>query len=653
MSFSANATLIEPPSKTNLVYSDSPVILYKYKLREPKLLTFIKNYFVFFALPKIKDFKEKEYAINVRFQKPVRWWCLTKTWNTFEELKHINLASEFEYLNDSNVDIANVKAIYFQLLTRDKTPVTAVPKKVGAKDLNNDCLFLAILQAFNYNDSHLNRNCKTPEGFKRKLNLGRKDKVPLSMFGDVEALFNIRLSMSGDAIYESNSTAKFHIYLHCKGEHVELRNPERDSLRPYINFEESKKVYSIYFDDEIHCYDGTTHKTVTDEDYNVIKNDFSNLLVKVDILEELEKAQKEYISTADGLKELTGGLVNLYKSSHYSMLAFDMFRKFTKYVPEPLPLSELEQTALAQFHGGLRYSKKGNYKNVYDYDVNKFYSFHLSSPNFLFPVCEPEYKTLNSDDFEVMFYNSYKFGLYKVILETNHVLFNYKVGKSCSGKQPLAALAAGKSQWLSHHDLKIAKMLGVSLKIDESGINFLNYDPKKCLSGFSVFKDYFDKCNEYVSKCKSNDVLKKSMKSLMASLWGSCCSKKKIVKRIPKSETIDLNEYHLNKVEFNENTTMVEVVKKNNVFKYNFARVCFITSFCRLKMVETVLECGLDNIAYINCDGFASLVEQSSLKVSDKMGDWKVKQYAKCVVNNSNSVIFTCQCGKVKKDCKC
>ena len=125
------------------------------------------------------------------------------------------------------------------------------------------------------------------------------------------------------------------------------------------------------------------------------------------------------------------------------------------------------------------------------------------------------------------------------------------------------------------------------------------------------------------------------------------------MKRIPKSETIDLNEYHLNKVEFNENTTMVEVVKKNNVFKYNFARVCFITSFCRLKMVETVLECGLDNIAYINCDGFASLVEQSSLKVSDKMGDWKVKQYAKCVVNNSNSVVFICQCGKVKKDCKC
>jgi hypothetical protein len=361
-------------------------------------------------------------------------------------------------------------------------------------------------------------------------------------------------------------------------------------------------------------------------------------LVKVDDLEELEKAQKDYISTAKGLKDLTGGLINKFKSSHDSMLSFDLFRKFTKYLPEPAPLSELEQTALAQFHGGLRYSKKGNYENVYDYDVNKFYSFHLSSPNFIFPVCEPEYKTLNSDEFEIMFYNSFKFGLYKIILDTNHELFNYKVGKS---------------QWLSHHDLKIAKMLGVVFKIDENGINFLNYDPKKCLSGFSVFKDYFDKCSEWVSQCKSKEELKKNMKSLMNSLWGSCCSKKKIVKRVPKTEKIDLSEYHLNKVEFNENTTMVEVVKKNNVFKYNFARVCFITSFCRLKMIETILECGLDNIVYINCDGFASLVEQPTLKVSENRGNWSVKKYANCVVNNSNSVVFTCACGKVKKDCKC
>jgi hypothetical protein len=185
-----------------------------------------------------------------------------------------------------------------------------------------------------------------------------------------------------------------------------------------------------------------------------------------------------------------------------------------------------------------------------------------------------------------MYYNSFKFGLYKVILKTNHALFNYKIDKS---------------QWLSHHDLKAAEMLGVNVKIDENGINFLNYDPKKCVSGFSVFKDYFDKCNEFVSKCKSN-----------------------------------------------------EVVKKNNVFKYNFARVCFITSFCRLKMLETILECGLDNIAYINTDGFASLIEQPSLKISENNGDWSMKKYSKCVVNNSNSVIFTCGvCGLIKKDCKC
>ena len=227
-------------------------------------------------------------------------------------------------------------------------------------------------------------------------------------------------------------------------------------------------------------------------------------------------------------------------------------------------------------------------------------------------------------EFLEMSNKSFKFGLYKVILKTNHALFNYKIGKSL---------------WLTHHDMKIAKMLKLEYSIDEDCINALIYDFKKCVNGYTAFKDYFDKCFEWLDKATPEQ--KKPMKNICNALWGAMCSKKKVMKRATTEEKIDLDDYHLDHIEFYPTTTVVKVVEKKNVFKYSWARVCFITAFGRYQMVKTLLECGadLDYLVYANTDGFISTKKQN-LPVSDKIGEWSEEFHEKCEIKNGNTVIF-------------
>jgi hypothetical protein len=626
MSFSSKTIQVGPPTKTNVMYNKKPVTVYKYKNMVLRNLTYIKNYVSLYAVRRIKDYKNKEFAVNILFTAPVRNWALSKNWMKFDELRDI--PQQFEYLNDSKVDITEARCEYFQILVRDAIePVADVIIKNVGDSKNNDCLYDAILQCFNYNTDHLHRNCKTPEGFKRKLNLARTAKVPIALYQDVEALFGIKIHQSGDYVYESNSKSNIHVYLHCKGSHVELRNPPEDVKRPHINYMESDKIYTVYFNDTISIYDGNVTKSISDEEYNKLKNNFSVILVKVDALEKLVTDRESYLKTATALKELTGGLINKFKSSYDSKLSFDLFRKCSKFMVEPEALSELEQIALDDsFHGGLRYLQKGEYENVFDYDINKFYSHWLSSSSFIFPISEPSYFKLTSLEFMCMADKSFKFGLYKVVLETNHKFFNYKIGKSA---------------WFTHHDLKIAKMLKLKFSIDETCINTLIYDVKNCVSGYKAFRDYFDKCSEWVENAETQGVPKKIVKSLMNSLWGSMCSKKKVVKRVSKDEVIELDNHHLNRIEFNEITTMLELVQKTDVFKFSWARVCFITSFCRYQMVKTILSFeNINDVVYVNTDGFISKINQPTLKISDKIGDWSCDSYKKCKVLNGNSVLF-------------
>jgi hypothetical protein len=195
--------------------------------------------------------------------------------------------------------------------------------------------------------------------------------------------------------------------------------------------------------------------------------------------------------------------------------------------------------------------------------------------------------------------------------------------------------------WVTHHDIRVAKMLNVKLHIDENCINALLYDNESRISGKKVFGDYFQKCSEWLTATKGNEKMTKSIKSVMNAVWGCMCSKKKVSKRVPNTELIELEHHHLNYLNRHKDFTEVKLVEKNNVFKYAWARVSLITSYARYKMVETLLSFdSLDDIVYVNTDGIISTKEQPTLKVSDKVGDWSLDFHKNCKVKNGNIVIF-------------
>lgn len=617
---------IEDAHKTNLVYRGQSIYVHKYRIEPLRLLEQIGRIAVMEIRQHVSDYKSKEFALNI-LGPDLNTWCLSQDWMIFEDIPYMTEVM-FDYLSDSKINLRELKVEYLQILVRDSSVSNQVVKVVG-DDVHNDCLYVAILKTFNFNKDHLPRNCTTPEGLKKKLKLARNDKIPISKYPEVEQLYGIRIHQSGDYLYESNSTAKLHVYLHCKGEHVEMKKPPRDSARPTINFSDEKsKVVSIHIAETITIYDGESTKVITEEEHKKLSSDFNNILVKIDNVEKLVEEYDNYKTTAKALIRLTDGLINKFKSPYDSKLSFDLFRKFSRFMAEPSKLSTLEQTAIdGSFHGGVRYSNKGVYQNVYLYDVNKYYSHWLSSSNFLFPIDEPIYQKLNAKEFELMSQTNIKFGLYKVILKSNHKLFNYKINKSI---------------WVTHHDLKVAKMLNVEYRIDENCINALLYEANTRVSGFTVFRDYFQKCGEWIEQADNFNVPKKSVKYVMNAVWGCMCAKKKVTKRVPIEEIIEIENHHLNHVEFNSNCTVVKLVDKKDVFKYNWARVSFITAYARYKMIETLLSFeSLDDIVYVNTDGFISLKEQPSLKVSDKMGDWSCKHYEGCEVKNGNTVSFS------------
>jgi len=58
-------------------------------------------------------------------------------------------------------------------------------------------------------------------------------------------------------------------------------------------------------------------------------------------------------------------------------------------------------------------------------------------------------------------------------------------------------------------------------------------------------------------------------------------------------------------------------------------------------MIKILLKCNIDDIVYINTDGFVSKSEIIELKISNNMGDFKIKQKGFCIVKNKSVVIWS------------
>ena len=109
------------------------------------------------------------------------------------------------------------------------------------------------------------------------------------------------------------------------------------------------------------------------------------MLLICDSEENLKTERSKFFMKADILIEETNGLINYYKNQYDSQMALYLFRSMSKTIAEPEDLDVIEHKILnTAYRGGIHYAEKGDYKNVYDYDMNQFYAYYMKQLNFIF-----------------------------------------------------------------------------------------------------------------------------------------------------------------------------------------------------------------------------------------------------------------------------
>lgn len=599
--------------------------LYKYSYDLGSFFTMEKiKKFVLAKVEKIKNYRQRKYFLNVKFNGVYSnsGWMLSNRMN-YDQIK--NIEEGFMYLVDSSVDVMHKKARYIIIL------VEGVIKKgqgMGEDDDNNDCLYDAIYQAHNFDRELLPAGIRTRGTFKKFLGLNRKDKVPFELLPKLEEKLKCSFTITGDEEYHSQVIQKYNITLKCKNEHVTLKsNNCTIKKRAIINPNPYKKdnIFTIFFDEEggIYCHDGKSTELISEEKYAELKNDYNNfMLLKCDTKESMEQERTDYFHKADKLLEASEGLINMYKSQHVGKIAFDLFQKKSKMATEPKPLHTTEHKILnGAFRGGLHFAQKGTYENCIDYDMNSMYPHYMTQLACLIPTEEPEFKMMTQSEFDGLAFLS--FGLYKVSFSNTHRLWTI----------------TNNSPWYTHYDIKIAQQLGMKVALFENQTNVLLYHPADCLRGNKIFKTFVEFCDNIGHK---DEELRAMVKPIRNSLWGFMGRKNVDMKRLKKTDSFDINDHYIESMVMGDNVCVVKTVEKTNVFKYSYCRFSvFFTGYCRFQIMNFILKSkNLADIVAINTDGFVSKTEQEHLVISDKIGDFKIKQKGNCTVTNSCDVKF-------------
>ena len=609
--------------QSNLNYGQTPVYIFKYDLNKLYTLSKIQKV-INLKINKIPNCQNKLYMINCKFigMNSNNGWMLTKTLSFLETKK---LEDAYNFIIDSFVRQEELKARYIEIYVRNKK----IESQRAGKDDKNDCIYNAILKSYNYKKDLLPSTIRSAKLLKKRLNIERTDKIPFDRIPEIEVLLKASITITGDYTYQSKFIQKYHINLKCKDEHIELVK-QKDSINTCMQFKPVTKdnIYTIYFKDtNVLLYDGITTQSITIDEYKLLQYDKKKLLVKVNNEEDLKVFRQNYFIKADTLIEQTNGFINYYKSQYDSKIAFYLFRNMSQSIPEPVQLDVLEHHILDDaFRGGIHYAQIGEYKNCFDYDMNSMYSYYMKQLNFIFPSTKPTYTTFTIDEFNnLKFYN---FGLYRVSFDLDE---NNKLHKLWT--------ITTKLSWYTQHDLNAAKELKIKINIEENVTNALLYHSKDCLRGNKTFETYIN----YIDNLEKKNVdSKKYLKPIRNALWGCLTEKNKKIHIVTQSETFDLSDYHLESIVDNENSTVIKTIDKHEIFKYSWARCgIFLTSYCRLHMIKILLKCNIDDIVYINTDGFVSKSEIVELKISNNMGDFKIKQKGFCIVKNKSVVIWS------------
>ena len=174
------------------------------------------------------------------------------------------------------------------------------------------------------------------------------------------------------------------------------------------------------------------------------------ILIKVAHKDDLVGDYNTFIEQADKLKELTDGLINMYKTGNDKATALYVFNHYTKHISGADFIKHIEGNFILRcYRGGLLYASPYT-GEAYLYDFKSKYPAIMSS-SMTFPYKEGTFQVLTKEDIQQWVDKKgeqyFKYGIYRAVV---------------SGNIHKALFKENTDNYYTHIDLETAHKEGVS-----------------------------------------------------------------------------------------------------------------------------------------------------------------------------------------------
>jgi hypothetical protein len=488
-------------------------------------------------------------------------------------------------------------------------------KKGGAIPFNdlNDCMFDSLKSAI---------CCKFPASwddpwkFKQRLGLNRKEMVGLEHIPQIEEVLKLNINVSGDHTYTSNNRFNTRsVSLILSNNHYYLDTDKRDKLfKARYSF---KKPIAFF-----RAVDGIVYCSSGDKDWTFINNgEFQDkkdyrFVKSRDMTKSVRDDYDDFCKDREVLLKESNGKIDMFKTPNPkdAVLLAISYQTMTMDT-EPLTKQESIWTKEAS-GGGIKYAKKGKYKNVKSVDQNGMYSYYLGESPFTFPVKQGEFMTVDNDyikDFAPV-------GVYRCIIEStdeeNDKFFTYN-----------------RYNKYTQNSINHAYELGFKVTMIQDGeANALIYGAKTRIQSKQLFNKLVQELQQLKKKTKIPFV-----KEMMSRLWGSLSENHKNV-LIVRDEEQNIDDADILSIQTNKNHLRVKYRKYGDpIYIHNYARIApFLTSYTNLKFSQFMRENIKDTskIYRINTDSFITDIDNEINNIGGELGQFKLEKSGNCKIKH-------------------
>lgn len=510
--------------------------------------------------------------------------------------------------------------------------VWAAKDAQGGDDIHNDCLFYAIVKSIDL--SNIRQSFNKPWKFKSQLGLERDDKIDIKLMPTIEKELKININVIGDHTFTSAHAYTRTVTVKLHNGHYTYAPTKSNELIKQIPMKKQKILFVYAKMTTTECtilaYDGYEVQELTKERYYEIKNrlfgdtavvtcHITNATVnkKAKLISEYDK----YMQNAEQIKIASKGLID-YETcgGSHKNVALRLFYNYTKSIEDAEPITQLEEEYLRDIGGALIFSdKKAELKKAYSIDRNCAYPSVLISSSFKIPFKQGRFTKLTE------LTDILEYGIYRAVITRSNDYHTDKLFRFNNRNK------------YTHYDIYAARKLGLDIKlILDDQANALLYSGKDMCKTASVL---FKKLIMDLYAMKLQGIV--FAKAILKMIWGALCEKKVITKVCnDNGEVYDIpDDCELQSARPHKNGHVFGYNKIGKYHKHNIARFGpFLRGYMRKAMMEAVYD-HKEHIFRLHTDGFISDIEIPNLKISNKIGEYKIDKTGSCIIAAANEAV--------------